>query len=127
MTRIIKLAVVFLMIGLLAGCTCLFGVKSPGPPGHAVASENHFENGVKQYNMGHYKQAIHQFNKAIEKDPANFKAYFYLGRCHKQKGTLKVALKNFQKAIDLNRNDQSWVTKVKAEMEAPGRKKGKKK
>ena len=45
MTRIIKLAVVFLMIGLLAGCTCPFGIKPPGPPGHAVASQNHFENG----------------------------------------------------------------------------------
>jgi len=116
MTRIIKLAVVFLMIGLLAGCTCLFGVKSPGPPGHAVASENHFENGVKQYNMGHYKQAIHQFNKAIEKDPTNYKAYFYLGMSHKGKGLMTQARNYLEKALGLSGNDASWTAKIRNQL-----------
>lgn len=119
MKSLILLMLVALVIG---GCS-----SATRPPGQVVASENNFENGVKQYERGHVKQAIHQFEKAIEKNPANFKAYFYLGLCHRQRGTLKAARKNFQKAIDLNPNDESWVMKVKTEMQAPGPKKGKKK
>lgn len=117
-----SLVLLMIMVFIISGCS-----SAIRPPGQVVASKNNFENGVKQYERGHIKQAIHQFEKAIQKNPANFKAYFYLGLCHKQKGTPKAALKNFQKAIDLNPNDQSWVTKVKAEMEARGPKKGKKK
>jgi len=117
-----SLVLLMIVALIISGCS-----SATRPPGQVVASENNFENGVKQYERGHIKQAIHQFEKAIEKDPANFKAYFYLGLCQKKRATMKTALKNFQKAIDLNPNDRSWVTKVKAEMEAPGRKKGKKK
>lgn len=118
MHRIARLTAVFLMVALFAGCTtgvCLFAPKAPG---QAVASENNFENGVKQYNMGHYKQAIHQFEKAIEKDPTNFKAYYYLGLSHKGDGLIDSALKYLQKAIDLNPNDAGWVAKVRAQMNA---------
>ncbi|NOR17772.1 tetratricopeptide repeat protein [candidate division WOR-3 bacterium] len=111
-----------LLVIILIVSNCASAAKSPG---QVVASENNFENGVKQYEKGHIKQAIHQFEKAIEKNPANFKAYFYLGRCYKQRGTMETAHKHFQKAIDLNPNDKSWVIKVKAEMETAAPKKGK--
>jgi len=110
------LAIIF----IISGCT-----SATRPPGQIIASENNFENGVKQYEKGHIKQAIHEFEKAIEKDPSNFKAYFYLGLCHKQKGVVDIALKYFQKAIDLNPNDESWVMKVKVEMKSIGPSKGK--
>ena len=71
MHRIAKLAAVVLTVALITGCVCPLKTR---PPGQAVASENHFENGLKQYEMGHYKQAIHQFEKALEKDPTNCKA-----------------------------------------------------
>ena len=109
------------LIFLTAGCCHL--AKSPG---QAVASENNFENGVKQYEKGHIRQAIHEFEKAIEKDPANYRAYFYLGLCYKSDGIMGIALTFFQKAIDLNSGDEAWVARVKAEMETPeGHGKGK--
>lgn len=108
------------MVFIIGGCTTV-----ARPPGQTVAAENNFENGVKQYEKGHIKQAIHEFEKAVEKDPANFKAYFYLGLCHKQQGIMATALKHFQKAIDLNPGDESWVMKVKAEMKTTGSKEGK--
>ncbi|KYK38126.1 MAG: hypothetical protein AYK18_08095 [Theionarchaea archaeon DG-70] len=105
---------ILLMIMVIIISSCVSGTR---PPGQVVASENNFENGVKQYEKGHIKQAIHQFEKAIEKNPGNFRAYFYLGLCYKQQRIMKTAHKHFQKAIDLNPNDESWVIKVKAEME----------
>ncbi len=112
-----------IVLGLIVG-----GCSSAGRrPGQTVASENHFENGVKQYERGHIKQAIHQFEKAIDKDPTNYKAYFYLGLCYKHRHSQKAALRNFEKALDLNPRDEIWVAKVKAEMEPIAPKKAKKK
>ena len=117
MKSLILSVIIVLVIG---GCSA--GTR---PPGHTVASENHFENGMKQYEKGHIKQAIDQFEKAIEKNPYNYKAHFYLGLCHKQKGATEKAHKHFQKAIDLNPDDESWVIEVKAEMKTTGSKKSK--
>lgn len=96
---------------LFSGCSTM-----TQPPGHTVASENHLENGIKQYQRRHINQAIQQFEKAIEKNPANYRAHYYLGLCYKQKGKLETANNYFQKAINLNSKDESWVSKVKAEM-----------
>jgi tetratricopeptide (TPR) repeat protein len=49
------------------------------PPGLGVASEKALENGKKQLAKGHCRQAIHEFNKALEKDPRNFYALYWLG------------------------------------------------
>ena len=111
------LMVVFLIV---SGCCTV-----ARPPGQVVASENNFENGVKQYEKGHIKQAIHQFEKAIEKNPANFKAYYYLGLCYRRQGAAETAHRHFQKAIDLNADDEAWVIKVEAEMEIGGSEKEK--
>jgi Tfp pilus assembly protein PilF len=115
---------VLLVVMLLVISACCSVTRSPG---QTVASENNFENGVKQYEKGHIKQAMHQFEKAIEKNPANFKAYYYLGLCYKHQGVTEKARKHFQKAIDLNPSDEAWVMKVKIEMQTGGSEKGKNK
>lgn len=115
MSRMIKFAAVFLIAALIAGCTLRV---APSAPGQAVASENHYENGVKQYNMGHYKQAIHQFEKAIKKDPTNYKAYYYLGLSHKGEGALSMALGYLEKAFGLSSNDASWAAKIQVQINA---------
>jgi Tfp pilus assembly protein PilF len=119
----VKYVVLLLFVALvLCGCS-----SSNRPPGQTVASENHFENGVKQYEKGHIKQAIHQFEKAVQKDPTNYRAYYFLGLCYKERHAKKTALKYLQKAIDLNPDDELWVAKVNVEMEPIAPKKGKKK
>lgn len=115
---------ILLMVTLLIISGCCAVTR---PPGQTVASENNFENGVKQYEKGHIKQAIHQFEKAIEKNPANFRAYYYLGLCYKHQGVMETAHRHFQKAIDLNPHDEAWVMKVKIEMGPGGSGKEKKK
>jgi len=80
-------------------------------------------NFKSRYEQGHINQAIYQFEKAIEKNPANFKAHYYLGLCYKHKAAMETAHVHFQKAIDLNPDDEDWVLKVKTEMKTPGPKK----
>jgi len=118
----LKLLITLLIISVIC-VSCTSAAKSPG---QVVASENHFDNGVKQYEKGHIEQATHQFEKAIEKNPGNYKAYFYLGLCSKQQGAIKTANKHFQKAIDLNPDDEKWIIKVEAQMGTGGSKKDKK-
>jgi tetratricopeptide (TPR) repeat protein len=64
------------------------------PPGHKVASVNHLENGKRQLEKGHCKQAIEQFDKALEKDPTNFQALYWkgvaLGMCGDYSSAIKI-------------------------------------
>ncbi|MCX6580433.1 MAG: tetratricopeptide repeat protein [Candidatus Aminicenantes bacterium] len=52
------------------------------------------------YNAKEYNLAIPEFQKAIEKEPANAELYFYLGMCCKEEHNTG-AVEAFQKAIDL--------------------------
>lgn len=54
-------------------------IQDNRPPGLTIASEKALENGKKQLRKGHCKQAVHEFNKALEKDPRNFEALYWLG------------------------------------------------
>lgn len=118
MSKLINLATVFLVAGFIAGCACPFAVQpsSPSAPGQVIASENNYENGVKQYEKGHYDQAIHEFEKAIEKDPTNYKAYYYLGMSHEGEGALNMALSYLQKALGLSSKDTFWAAKIQAQI-----------
>jgi Tfp pilus assembly protein PilF len=100
----------------LLGFLVLACIRS-GPPGLEVAAQNHIDNGVKFLEQGKIPQAVHQFEKALEKDPASFIAHFYLGVCLKHQRQPHRARAHFEKAIELNPNDPEWVKKVKREME----------
>lgn len=118
MHRIARLTSVFLMAALVAGCTagvCLFAPKAPG---QAVASENNFENGVKQYEKGHYKQAVHEFEKAIEKDPTNYKAYYYLGISYGAEGSYDTGLGFLYKALGLVPKGNTWMNRIQHDIQA---------
>lgn len=78
---------------ILISCTT---VVVNQPPGHVVASQNHVENGKKQLEKGHCKQAIEQFNKAIEKDPTNFQAYYWRGVAYGMCGDCDDAIKSLE-------------------------------
>lgn len=118
MAKFLKLVLMFALIGIIAGCVCLHKSVRPKSPGQAVASENHYQNGVKQYEMGHYKQAIHQFEKAVQKDPTNYKAYFYLGLSHEGRGLLGKAQSFLEKALGLAGGDAAWTERIRAQLEA---------
>lgn len=59
-----------------------------------------YSRGLMYYNAKEYNLAIPEFQKAIEKEPANAELYFYLGMCCKEEHNT-AAVEAFQKAIDL--------------------------
>lgn len=51
----------------------------PKAPGLSIASEKAVENGKKHLRKGHCNKAIHEFEKALNKNPNNFEALYWLG------------------------------------------------
>ncbi len=86
------------------------------PPGHVVASENHVANGKKHLEKGHCRQAIAQFNKAIEKDPSNFQAYYWRGVAYGMCGDCNNALRNLEMSIKYKPSNV-WDSRIKTTIE----------
>lgn len=51
--------------------------------------------------LGFYKEALYDYQRALEIDPKNGAAHLYLGRALLQKGDYKEALKNFRRCDEL--------------------------
>lgn len=66
-----------------------------------VYSQN-IQNSISQYNSGNYKSAINGFKKLIEKEPNNFKAYYYLGMCYMMIEDGEKAIENLSLSIQKN-------------------------
>jgi tetratricopeptide (TPR) repeat protein len=83
------------------------------PPGLIVASEKAEENGKKHLRKGHCKQAIHEFNKALEKNPNNFSALYWLGVAEGMCGYYDRAYDRFVLALKYS-PDRNWQARVYA-------------
>jgi len=116
--------IIISMVGLLAlTIALLFGVscaertvvvrEEVRPPGLYVASQKAVDNGKKQLSKGHCKQAIHEFNKAIEKDPTNFEAVYWLGVAEGMCGYYSRAYDRLSVAIKYSPNE-GWKARVYA-------------
>lgn len=84
-----------------------------GNQGQAVSSQKHVDNGLRQLNKGHYKQAAEQFQMAIDADPQNWEAHYYLGLTFQRWKRYHESEKYFRLAINLNSRDNAWVSKVR--------------
>ncbi len=62
--------------------------------------------GRLDYDAQHYSEAIHHFQKAITLDPTMARAYDNLGLCYFYQNENELAVKNFDRAIELERNSQ---------------------
>jgi tetratricopeptide (TPR) repeat protein len=60
--------------------------------------------GRLDYDAQHYPEAIQHFQQAITLDPTMARAYDNLGLCYFYQNQTELAVKNFNQAIDLNRN-----------------------
>jgi tetratricopeptide (TPR) repeat protein len=59
--------------------------------------------GRLDYDAQHYPEAIHRFEQAIALDPAMARAYDSLGLCYFYQNQTEPAIKNFKRAIELDR------------------------
>lgn len=67
----------------------------------AESAEEHYEQGNALLDSGQYEQAILEFTKAIELDPAYTKAYSERAYAYYQKGEYEKALSDCNKIIEL--------------------------
>jgi tetratricopeptide (TPR) repeat protein len=98
----------------LYGCTLTtFTLPGTSPPGQEVAAVNHIKNGKKHLRKGKCKQAIKQFEKAVEKNPRNSEANYWLGASHYRCGNYPWARNYWYVAIDLRLRDATWLSRVR--------------
>jgi tetratricopeptide (TPR) repeat protein len=62
--------------------------------------------GRLDYDAQHYSEAIHHFQRAITLNPTMARAYDNLGLCYFYQNENELAVKNFDRAIELDRNSQ---------------------
>jgi len=60
-----------------------------------------FEKGASEYNLGHFAEAIVQFEKAYEIDPAPI-LLFNIGQCHRQTGNKERAAFFYRRYLEQN-------------------------
>ena len=121
MKKLFLLLMSVAVIAALSGCAgrkvVIIQTEEPAPPakgpGQVMAAQKHVDNGLKQLNKGHYKQAAEQFHLAIEKDPNNWEAHYYLGLTYQRWKRYNESMDYFRLAIDLNPRDKVWVSKVR--------------
>jgi hypothetical protein len=89
---------------LLASALCL-AVFIASAPARAQTMKKgakvYFEKGATEYNLGHFTEAITQFEKAYEIDPAPI-LLFNIGQCHRQTGNKERALFFYRRYLEQN-------------------------
>ncbi len=79
------------VIFILSGCN-----KSP---------DEYFQEGLQQYNTGNFSEAIKNLSKAVDLEPENVKARFFLGMSYKNIGDVKKAVEQIDYSRQLNPED----------------------
>ena len=83
------------------------------PPGLIVASDKALENGKKHLRKGNCGKAIKEFEKALEKNPNNFEALYWLGVAEGMCGYYGRAYDRFVLALRRS-SDRGWQARVNA-------------
>lgn len=65
---------------------------------------DHVQRGKVRANFGNHKEAIIDFNNAIEKDPNSAAGYHYRGKSQVVLGNYQAAISDFTEAVELKRN-----------------------
>lgn len=79
-------------------------VALAAPAAHAQDSaKDHFNRGVKLYNLGHFQEAIPEFEKAYEIDPAPI-LLFNIAQSHRQNGNKERALFFYRRYLEQEPN-----------------------
>ncbi|RLD18283.1 MAG: hypothetical protein DRI36_01795 [Caldiserica bacterium] len=80
----------------------------------------HFNKGVEYYRDGEYKRSIVEFEESLRYNPHIWQTYQYLGSAFFAIGDEENGLKNYEKSLELNPNNEKlkeWVERYKASKE----------
>ena len=77
--------------------------------------------GLNYVLLNDYASAIHWLEKAVELDPKNHEAWYFLGRAYYTRGLLPEAKSAFQKVLQLNPNDAKAENNIGLILESEAR------
>ncbi len=107
--RVMKIGLLLFLCSILAQC--------------GNAKEKDFvEEGIALTNLEDYDGAARAFQKAIEQNPRNSRAYYGLGGIYNYQNKLEDAAKAFDKAIELDPTDYDAIYSLGYTYELMGRK-----
>ena len=104
-------------------CCFVFTVSCLLPPAafsQAVDSAGSLKSGIAQFNSGNYEGAEVELNKAVELNPKNSQAFFYLAEVSFIQHEDKKAMENYNRAIALDSTSSKAYKgrgRVKAKLE----------
>ena len=114
---IFKLLLLSVLIFTFSCTTTVVVGESPRsegkPPGLIIASEKAVENGKKHLRKGKCDKAIHEFNKALAKNPNNFEALYWLGVAEGMCGYYSRSYDRLMLALRYSPN-KGWEARVNA-------------
>jgi len=67
-----------------------------------ISSENLYNNGITEFEQGHYEDSIESFKKAIELDDSNYDYHFNLGVVYLEIEDYDAAIESFGRAYNLD-------------------------
>ncbi|OGC79833.1 MAG: hypothetical protein A2145_03540 [candidate division Zixibacteria bacterium RBG_16_40_9] len=120
MKKLILIALVSILA--IGGCTSgrivIVGESesTPATPknqGRVIAAQKHVESGKKFLKKKKYQKAEREFLAAIELDPRNQEAHYYLGLTYYRWKKYDDCREPFLVAIKLNPDDPDWVCQVR--------------
>jgi tetratricopeptide (TPR) repeat protein len=108
----------FLVALFIFSCSTTVAVgespRSEGrPPGLIIASDKAVDNGKKHLRKGHCDKAMHEFNKALAKNPNNFEALYWLGVAEGMCGYYSRSYDRLMLALKYSPN-KGWEARVNA-------------
>jgi Flp pilus assembly protein TadD len=82
--------------------------SSPGKNTILIDNYGYNVEGVTKADQGHFDEALHYFNKAIETDPENYVAYFNRASIKMRLGDIEGARKDFKVSENLDKNSNVY-------------------
>lgn len=90
----------FILLLIIQGC----GTSKT----NIIEQQNEFA--IKSAKMGLWNEAIMRWERIIEIDPKNSKAYNNLGVAYEAKGDLDKAMNAYKKALELDPNNKAYLS-----------------
>src|SRR6516165_5979940 len=80
----------------------------PAAAGEAAkkAAKPHYDKGASEYNLGHFAEAISEFEKAYEQDPAPI-LLFNIAQAHRQSGNNERAAFFYRRYLEQDPNSDN--------------------
>ena len=75
----------------------------------AVGNDQLYTMGVMEHNRGDYEKAVSYFRQSLDKNPSSDHIFYSLAASFAMKGEIAEAIRNLQKAVELNEENRVYA------------------